>query len=986
VFTDLAGYFELKEVDEQAVLLITGINIESREVLVNGNGDLLTIVVKIRATPMDELQVIAYGTTSKRFNVGAVTTVKSEDIQKQPVTNVLLTLQGRVPGLIITPSNGAPGATVKLQIRGQNNLASAFTGLQPYDQPLIIIDGVPFASQNLSVNQITSMGGGSNVNASFPGFGALNNINPNNIESISVLRDADATSIYGSQGANGVVLITTKKGVVGKTSFSTRINTGPNRVTRRQKFLDTKQYLALRREAIANDGVTLPPTFDGNFPDLQLFDTTKYTDWFNTFFGGGSNNTDIFSTFTGGTENMSFILSAGYNRSTYNFPGDFANKMLSLHTGFQFRSKNNKLTIDFTTDYSWSHNNTGASPSASSVNSLVPNSPDLLDENGNLVWNYKGFDLSYTFTPTGLYFFQHYAYLKQPYKLNIYNLNNSLQLTYKLFPGLTATANFGYSKVNTAETSQFPQASRSPADPYRMGSATFANNEFETINIEPQLTYQRNIGRGLFSLIAGATYKANGNRNDRITGVDYVNDGFLGSITGAGTVVDAAGYDIKYKYVGVYGRAGYIYDNKYILNIAGRRDGSSNFGPGKQFGTFGSAGVGWIVSEEAFFKKLKPVFSLTKLSASYGTNGSDGVEPYNYQDYWSSPTNTTLFQGIRPYYPLNLYNPDYSWALKKTLNLMLELGLFNDRVLLNATWYQSRTSNQLVNALLPSQTGFNSVTDNLQATVENSGWEFSVYSNNVKSEDFSWTSNFNISTNRNILVAFPDLDISPYAAYYEIGQSLNIVRLFSYKGVNETTGLFEFYDAKGNATYSLNYGLPRYGGDAVNVLNLQPKFSGGLENTFSYKGISLSVFFQFSKQTTYNFLYGIYSSYANMPGMYGNLPAVVLDHWRKPGDQTRLQRATAGYSGEAPNAANYFVQSTGAYSDLSYLRLKTLSLSYRFPSALVKKAGMESLQVYLNAQNLLTITGYEFGDPEQPGELSSIPLQRIIAFGLSFNF
>ena len=988
VSTNLDGYFELKEVDEQAVLLVTGINIEPREVRVNGNGELATIVVRIRATPMDELQVIAYGTTSKRFNVGAVTTVKSEDIQKQPVTNAFLALQGRVPGLIVTPSNGAPGATVKLQIRGQNNLASALTGLQPYDQPLIIIDGVPFASQNISVSQIASIGGGSNVNniVAFPGFGALNNINPNNIESINVLRDADATSIYGSQGANGVVLITTKKGVGGKTSFNTRINTGPNRITRRQKFLDTKQYLALRREAIANDGITLPPAFDGNFPDLQLFDTTKYTDWFDTFFGGGSNNTDIFSTLTGGSENLSFILSAGYNRSTYNFPGDFANKVLSLHAGFQYKSRNNKLTVDFTTDYSWSHNNTGANPDASGINKLAPNSPELVDEDGNLVWYYKGFDLSYSFTTSGIAFFQHYAYLRQPYKLNTYTLNNSIQLTYKLFAGITATANLGYSKVNTSENAQFPKAAQSPSDPYRMGTATFAKNEFETINIEPQLNYQRNIGRGLFSLMAGATYKANGNRNERLTGVDYINDGFLGSVTGAGSIVEAASYDIKYKYVGVYGRAGYIYDNKYIVNIAGRRDGSSNFGPGRQFGTFGSAGAGWIVSEESFFKKLKPVFSLTKFSASYGTNGSDGVDAYNYQDYWTSPTYITPFQGLRPYYPLNLYNPDYSWATKKTLNLMLELGLFNDRVLLNATWYQSRTSNQLVGAILPSQTGFNSVTDNLKATVENSGWEFTIFSNNIRGKDFSWTSNFNIYTNRNILVAFPELDKSPYGYYYEIGQSLSIARLYSYKGVNETTGLFEFYDAKGNATYTPSQGLPRDGGDAVNMLDLQPKFSGGLENTFSYKGISLSIFFQFAKQTAYNYLYGIYSNYAGMPGMYGNVPEPALDHWRKPGDKSQMQRASAGYSNDAPRAASFFAQSTGAYSDVSYLRLKTLSVSYSFPSAFVKKAGMESMQVFVNAQNLLTITGYEFGDPEQPGQLSSIPLQRIIAFGLSFNF
>lgn len=987
--TDENGYFQLDAVDPQAVLVITGVSIERREYAVSGKTDLLHIVVKIKSTAMDELQVIAYGVTSKRFLVGAVTTIKSEQIQQQPVNNVFLALQGRVPGLIVNSGSGAPGSGIRMQIRGQNTLPTNANMFANFDQPLIIIDGVPFSAQNRNINLISSFGSGNG--GGIGGFGALTNINPNDVESITVLRDADATSIYGSQGANGVILITTKKGVPGKTTFGVRVSTGPNRITRRQEYLKTQEYLELRREAISNDGLTLPPVYDGTYPDLQLFDTTKYTDWFKEFFGGTSNNTDVQATLSGGTENTSFILSAGYSVSKYNFPGDFAEKRLSLHSGFQYRSKNNKLNIDFITDFSYSHNNNASSPTAAEVNALPPNTPDLLDENGNLVWSYKGMDFGYTIIGgnnggnVGIQY-QHYAYLKQPYDLKKYYLNNSLQVSYKILPGLDVTINTGYSRFNSNEHAAFPIASQSPFSPYaREGSASFAKNEFETINIEPQLNYQRNIGKGVFTVLAGATYKQNLNDNMRIDAGGYTNDGFLNSVTGARAIYEARSNNIIYKYVGVYGRAGYIYDSKYILNITGRRDGSSNFGPGQKFGTFASVGSGWIISEENFFRNLKPTFSLLKLSANYGSNGSDGVEPYNYQEYWTNiaPFGAS-FLGLTPYTPLNLYNPDYSWATKRTLNIMLDLGFFNDRLMVNANWYDGRTSNQLVGVILPSQTGFSSVTDNLGATVQNTGFEIALTSANIRTAAFTWNTNFNFSVNRNKLIAFPDLEKSSYGYQYIIGQSLNILQLVKFKGVNPQTGVFDFYDAKGNVISKPNMELEKDGGDRVMSYDMQPGFTGGIENSFSYKGFSLSVFFQFAKQLGYNHLFAVYTR-PYQPGGHGNLPILVRDRWKKPGDIATFQRATTGASVEAADALNSFFYSDGSISNASYVRLKTLALTYDFPERLVKKAGMQGLKVYASAQNLLTITGYKFGDPEQPGDVN-FPLQRTVVVGLSFNF
>jgi hypothetical protein len=374
-----------------------------------------------------------------------------------------------------------------------------------------------------------------------------------------------------------------------------------------------------------------------------------------------------------------------------------------------------------------------------------------------------------------------------------------------------------------------------------------------------------------------------------------------------------------------------------------------------------------------------------KISANYGTNGSDGVAPYNYQDYWGTPSYSYPFQGVRPYYPVNLYNPDYSWSLKKSLNISMDIGFFNDRLLINAVWYKNKTGNQLVSSLLPDQTGFSSVTDNLDATIQNTGWEFVVSSSNIKTKNFSWTSNLNLSRNRNKVTEFADLENSPYAHVYVIGRSTNIVSGFLYKGVNETTGIYEFYDSKGEPTYTPDYRPIEQGGDLRVIADLQPGLNGGFENSFTYKGINLSIFFQFAKQWGPNYLGGIHSN-GGPPGSTTNMPTAVLNRWRNPGDVAPLQRATADFFSPAYDATYYFNASSGVYGDASYIRLKTLSLAYSFPSGLIQKMGMQNLRIYVNAQNLLTITNYKFGDPELPGQIASFPMQRNIACGLSFNF
>jgi TonB-linked SusC/RagA family outer membrane protein len=983
VLTDDYGVFSMGLVPVgKYKLTVTYVGYETQQQIVEINkGDYerkFSIFLYEADSKLDQVQVIAYGRESRRFSVGSIATLSSADIEKQPVTNVLQALQGRIAGFNVTSTNGLPSAQTKLQVRGQNTVASSLNQNAPYDQPLIIIDGVPFATQNDNINQLQSLGMGMyNASSILSGVSPFMGINPKDIESISVLKDADATSIYGSQGSNGVILITTKKGKTGKTVADVVVNSGVSIVTVPVKLMNTQQYTQLRKDALTLDGITPSddPNDFGYAPDLTIFDQHKYTDWQKTIFGQTAKNTDVHVNLSGGSNSTTFLVSGGYSVNDYNIPGHFSNKRGTFHSNVSHTSNNRRFSVSFGSDFAYSQNNSASFGAFDKV-LLPPNLPDLLDANGNLIWDYKGVILNG---------YQFYSSLKQPNILQNYNLNNTLHLDYQLVEGLNVSANLGYNRNNTNENQQVPVSSMFP-QPGNISNANFSHSTVQAINIEPQLDYHRGIGKGELSVLAGGTYKKNVQNTELLSGTGYSNDALLGSINGASTIIASDGYKI-YKYAAVFGRIKYLYDQKYIVSLTGRRDGSSNFGPGRQFGNFGSVGLGWIFSEEAAFKQVVPFVSYAKLSANYGTSGSDGIAPYQFQAFWQPDAYAPLFQGQRPYYPVNLYNPNYNWASKKSLNVALDFGLFNNKLLVNANYYRNREGNQLVNYSLPTQAGFYSVLENLGAIVQNTGWEFSATSTNIKTKNFTWTSSFNISTNRNKLVAFPGLESSSYASYYQVGLPTSTVMGFKYKGVNPETGIFEVYNAKGEATSSPNSLPVSLGGDQVPIANLAPKFFGGLGNDLNYKGFSLSVFFQFSKQTAPNYLHKLYS-FGNLPGGGTNVPVELAGkYWTKPGDIATFQRPTSYFYSSAGLAGGQaFIQSSATYGDDTYLRLKTLTFSYTLPETYTKKLGISNFRIYLSGQNVLTFTNYKVGDPEQPGGFGdNFPMQRTLVGGISFN-
>ena len=995
--TDDQGSFTLTGILDSDTLTVSCIGYQTEEVPVKqatANG--LFVVLKVSVSTLDEMQVIAYGTTTQRYTVGSIASVSSKEIEMQPVANPLEALAGRVAGLQVTSTSGAPGGMVMTQIRGQNTLPTVLNGyaiIGTYNQPLYIIDGIPFAAQNTSLagylQNVSSGPSSASTNNPYGGLSPLNSINPLDIESMTVLKDADATAIYGSRGANGVILINTKKGRQGRTALNVNINTGPTTAARHVAMMNTQQYLQMRREALKNDGLT--PSLDNGDYDLILFDSTKNTDWYKQLLGNTAQNTDVHIGLSGGAGILAYNLGTGYARSGFNYPGNFADQRYSLNSNFTIRSANNKLALDIGSMLSYDNNRNSSGVGTFGLVNLPPNFPDMVDSKGNLLWSYKGYTLSNLSNNKSNNF---YAGLRQPFRSQNYTLNESMHLSYTVMKGLSLEGTIGYSRVQANGYSATPIASQSPANGTVYGTAGFQNLTKESIDIEPQLRYNRTFGRARIDAVFGGTYQKDVNGAQYITGNNYTNDGLLNSLSGASTFsIIASG--LVDKYVAGFGRATLVWNNRYIMNLTGNINGSSLFGPGHRYGNFGSAGGGWIFSETKWIKQATPWLSFGKVTANYGITGANNVTPYLYQANWGSLGSLTTYQGSLIYTPSNLYAPDFHWATKHDYNSHLSLGFFHDWLLIDLGGYLNYTANQLLASPLPGQAGFVAVTENAPFTLQNKGWEISIRAGrtHLQGSDrgkFIWFApSFNISRNYNkVTKVDPN---STYAAVYRKGYPGTASPFVKYVGVDSATGVFEYLKADGKTrTTAPNYlsAFTTNGGDANQMIDLAPTINLGFSDGFSWKGFTVNFHGLFVKQKGFSYLNSVYtfnSSFVS-PGLPStNLPAFILGkEWQKPGDKAILQRFSSSLA-SASGASLTFNHSTGAITDASYLRIDNLDISYQVPAVWLRRLGMTNCIINLRSRNLFTITPYQVGDPASQN-LYSIPPQRVFSGGVNLTF
>lgn len=945
--TDGSGEFILRGIESEAILVISSIGYETQSINLHGQ-TVIAVQLRMAVTSLDETVVMAYGTTTKRLNTGSIGKVTASDISKQPVTNPLAALEGRVPGLIVTQTSGIPGGSFKIQIRGQNSLAQG-------NDALIVIDGVPFAPNNNKVNQVV---GAFTFNNN--GLSPLNNINPNDIESVEILKDADATAIYGSRGANGVILITTKKGKTGKTKIDLNAYTGWGSITRYMDLLNTQQYLEMRREAFRNDGVV--PT-NTNAYDLLLWDTTRYTDFKDVLIGGTARISDAQISISGGANDTKFLIGGGYHHESTVYPGNSGDKRGSFHFNVNHTALNNKLSVALTGSY-WSEVNNIVTNDVTGYIPSIPNLPALYDSVGRLNWSEKGFS-----------FTNPLSFLLQTYKANINNLLGNLQLNYRFTDHLIFKINTGYNFFDVDEVRINPISAQDPAS-NPTGSSAFGNSRYQSVIIEPQTEYVHAISKGTLSVLAGLTWQHNTFDATSTNASGYTNDALLQSLASASSI-SATSTNSQYKYAAIFGRANYNYANKYLINISARRDGSSRFGPEKQFANFASIGAAWIFSQEQFIKRVLPFLNYGKIRTSYGSSGNDAIGDYQYLDTWSA---TTLpYQGSSGISPTGLFNEDYGWEVNRKFEVALDLGFLNDRILISTSYFKNRSSNQLVSYSLPSQTGFTNITKNFPALVQNTGVEIELSVVPFKSKKFNWLTAFNITVPKNELLRFDGLATSSYRTKYLVGKPLNILSGFQVIGVDPATGVYQFLGSDG-----LIKSLPNTSTDVkVGLMDLDPKFYGGLKNSFTYKSLQLEIFLEYRKQVGGSYMTGI----SAVPGTRSNQPTIVMNRWQKPGQITNFQHFTQSTANPAYLPVVY-VNAFGSniqYTDASYVRLKNLSLSYNFPEKLLQRVKIANMRLYLQGQNLFVITNYNGSDPETQN-LGRMPPLKFLTTGIQFTF
>ncbi len=969
--TSAIGTFQLKGVDEGATLVITYIGYITREVAVNKEFNL--IILKQSSSKLDEVQVIAYGTTTQRLSTGNVSTVKAADIEKAPVANPLLAIAGRVPGVFIQQSSGVPGSGVKVLIQGQNSIGYG-------NDPFYVIDGVPYTSQLLPglTNELGQSGAGTPANGytnTTPTNGnPLNFINPQDIESIDILKDADATSIYGSRAANGAIIITTKKGKAGKTDVNLNVQQGWGKITRRLPLMNTQQYLEMRKEAYSNDNKPVPTVLTPGAYDLTFWDQNKYTDWQEVLIGGMAKYTNAIASVQGGTEKTQFRISAGYQQEGTVTPGDLRDKKASVSLSINSTSDNNRFKLQFSGSYVADDNK------LSSVNSIAqdafrfsPNTPDLRHADGSL---------NYQLLPNGFpSFINPLAKLNTHYFNQTSNLIANATLSYQVIPGLELKSSFGYNKLLSNEIYGYGINHLTAAQKaFAQRTAEFNSASISSWIIEPQLTYKRNIGIGKLDGLLGSTFQQENRDRQKLRATGFTSDQAIFNIKAASTVqVDGAPNAVilsSYKYNALFGRLSYNIADKYLVNFTARRDGSSRFGRENRFNNFMAVGAAWIFSGEEFIKNRLPWLSFGKIRGSYGATGNDQIGDYGYLNLYGNLTDGVgnPYQGIVALQPSGDFpNPYLQWEETTKRSVTLDLGFFKDRILINATYYKNVCGNQLLYEGLPLITGGNGVRTNMPAKLQNTGLELGLNIRAVDKGNFAWQSNVNLTVPRNKFYGYR----GPDASRSELdGRPLGVIKVYHYTGVDPVTGLYTVAGADSKPTST-----PDPAKDMTVYIDLNPAFYGGLQNSISYKGLALDFLFQFVKQKAANPYFG--SPNAGSPGFQAvNQSVSVLNRWQQVGDQVDLQKYSTSF--DINKTYDLARQSDKYYSDASYIRLKNLSLSYALPSLWLSKLKLKSFRVYIQGQNLLTFTGYQGVDPENR-TFDGLPPLKVLTAGLQIG-
>ena len=957
--TDMNGNYSinLKKAKFPLTLIVQYVGYKTEHVTLNNCFDKRkkVIVMYEDRFSLDDVVVVGYGKSSRKKLTGAVAKVTSSVISKATHDAPIMALQGNASGVYIEQGSGVPGSgSSNLIIRGVSTLSSQ-------SEPLYIIDGIPFNANgnvgNLGGGGGMGMGGmgGSRDNALGPSsmgiFGqpdALSLINPGDIESIEILKDADATAIYGTKGANGVVLITTKKGQTGKVKVQANYATTASYVSKRMDFLGVEDYIALRKKAVAYDMekgyITENDYNEVNYPDLLLWDQHKDYNWQDNMLGDTSWGHDAQLQVSGGNKNTSFMVSGSFfTANTVVMSSDKYDRW-STRANISHHTDDNRFKVEANLTFSKIDMLAKSGSSPYSYLNTAPNTP-ILDEKGRPYY-----------IPGDKEYSSNSRFLAFTGESETASYIANYMMSYEIIKNLTAKVTAGYNYTSTDQANKYERYYYNPYDETNYNMANYFAMDTQSFQVEPQLLYKFKLGKAKFDALLGATYNVGHYTKQQMRGSKFPSDEFLDDITSAANISRVENPKSMSKTASVFSRLNIDWDDKYLLSGIFRRDGSSRFGPGHRFGNFYSVGTAWLFGNEKFIKEssISNVLSHGKLRFSYGRTGNDGIGSYKYMSNYS--TTQYPYEGQIGMYPASIGNRDLHWESTYKMDLGLELGFFNDKALLNVTWFRNISTDLLTNTNIPSQSGFTSFPTNLDAEILNRGWEIELNTQPIQNRNFAWKSNFNITIPHNELTKYKDLDKSSDSRWYVIGHSLDVIRGYNFLGIDNQNGMpmFEDLNNDGKIDNSNDYKI---------LGNRDPKFYGGWNNTFTYKGFTLDVNFYFRHkpmQTGYlwRYMYPI--------GIGENVTKEMAEnYWTTPGQDAEYPAlASSSASPVYRQFRNYLSYSSRAYSKASYLRLRDVTLSYNFPAKWLSVMNMSALRMYVQGKNLFTITKYDSFDPE----------------------
>jgi TonB-linked SusC/RagA family outer membrane protein len=943
VETGLDGDFTINA-PKGSTLVVTFIGMKTIEV---ASAPSVNVKMKEITNELETVLVIGYGTTSKRKSTDAVAKVSSKDIEQIPVATVQNALVGKLAGVQITQTNGKVEGGISIRVRGAASISAG-------KEPLYVLDGIPLVT-------IDESGNGAPTNP-------LVTLSPNEIESIDVLKDASSAAIYGARGANGVVIITTKKGKAGKGVFAINFSQGVSKATHKRKWLNAAQYVELFTEASINslgDAVEAEDTFDFLAQGTDWRKGEVDSNWQDTAFQNGF-TTDADFQVSGADEKTKYFFAGAYN-NTIGIITSNELQRVTARTNISHQVSD-KFTTGMNLSFSRSEiqrvqdDNSFTTPLQAVAQS--PLSPIRLADG--------------TANPNTLYANFLLAIDNSYWKTLMRRVIGKVYGEYKFIPSLKFTSEFSYDLLSQTEDNwngkNVPFMSTD-------GEVFASSVNDETYIFSNYFSYDKTFGeKHTINAVAGMEFNDFNRRYQDVTSIYFPNDNFQ-TVDGGAEVNAGSGNETDYTFESLFGRVSYSYDNKYLFKASIRRDGSSRFGANQRYGTFPAFSAGWIMSEESFLKENK-VISFLKLKASWGKLGNAELGNFaSRQLYGSSSYN--LKSGL---VFTQAGNPNLTWEKSSQTDLGVELGLI-DKISLDFDYYKKKTDGLLFSVPIALSSGASTINQNV-GVLESSGLEFTVNTTNIDSEKLKWSTSFNITTNKTIVKELPNNNTDLLGSYTinRVGENASAFYLKEYAGVDPANGDALYFKNTVNADGSLDKTTTNDYSEAQRIVtgNPFPELMAGLTNTMNYGGFDFTFTFQGEWGASIYNSAGIYQSVN--ADYFDNQTVDQMNRWQKPGDITNVPQARL-YDGNGTGASTRFLQKA------DFIRLRNLTFGFSLPKTTLKSMGMSNVRVYLSGVNLLTFTNYDGYDPEARRddtgigeEFYSAPPAKTIALGVNLNF